>query len=163
MDFNRATSISLHWEKVKTAVLFCLFHKNSAIISCHVRYKSCLVGIGSSLYFFFFFLLNFDVNVIELKKGKNMGKSALQAVTRTNGRVSTKKLQDTGDWIANLAVVWAAILQTRLTQTKETEMQSANHNFFCFLFFFVYVDRSGILGRTRLWTSKFVVIVSCVI
>ena len=65
--------------EVKTAVLlFCLFHKNLAIISCHVRYKSCLVWIDSSLFspfswphslleckpqiFFFFFLCRQEWN-----------------------------------------------------------------------------------------------------
>ena len=43
---------------------------------------------------FLFFLLNF--NVIALKKERIGGKCALQAVARTNGRLSKKKQQDRG-------------------------------------------------------------------
>ena len=53
------------------------------------------------MWLFFFFLLNF--NVIALKKERTGGKSALQAVARTNDRLSKEKRQDSGVWSANLA------------------------------------------------------------
>lgn len=59
---------------------------------------------------------------LHLKRKEQGGKSALQTVARTNGRLSKEKQQDSEFWGANLAVSWAAMLQSLLTQTKETEM-----------------------------------------
>ena len=49
---------------------------------------------------------------------------ALQAMASTNDRLSKEKQQDTGDWSANVAALWAAALQTLLTQTKETKLNN---------------------------------------
>ena len=49
---------------------------------------------------------------------------ALQAMASTNDRLSKEKQQDTGDWSANVAALWAAALQTLLTQTKETKFNN---------------------------------------